>query len=691
MLYRREGLLAVLNRYSRWDGSQSEAYSAEDLMEHLADELLDQRSLETALRRFLQHGAEFPSGRRAMGLRELLERMRGSRQQRLQQYNLAASLEDIRQQLEQVIGTERRGIQRRLGQDGESEDPPAPGSTDPMFRELLEKLARDRLGQLDQLPADSAGRIQALRDYDFLDPGARELFQSLLKSLQEQVLQSTFQGLRQGIQSLTPEAMDQIRQLAHDLNRLLDQRMAGQHPDIADFMAKWGQFFPDGIRDIDQLAEHLRQQMAQMQGLLNAMSPEMRRELEGLLESVFQDQALQHELGRLGAAMHQLFPGFDQTGADEKFFGEESVSLQDALKLMGEMDEIGRVESSLLEAVQSNDASDVDSDAIGRVLGQEARKMTQQLQQLTRMLEEAGFIQIQRGERKRWELTPLAARKIGDKALREIFGRLRESGLLGRHALQLRGNGVDRLEETKPYAFGDPLSVDVQRTVMNAVRREGRGTPVHLTSDDFEVYDNEQQTTCSTVIMLDMSMSMMGPSFRAGQKVALALDSLIRTQYPRDTLHVAAFSYFVLPLEPRMLLDTAWVENGGGTNFQEALRQARLLLTPRKRGTRQIILITDGEPTTYYGRWRRGDETAEEADDLGGLGETLREVGRCTRERITINVFMIDRHHSAAESAFVRAMLRLNKGRAFFASADQVGEYILLDYLADKRRRAYLR
>src|SRR5204862_6215735 len=105
--------------------------------------------------------------------------------------------------------------------------------------------------------------------------------------------------------------------------------------------------------------------MAQMQGLLNAMSPEMRKELEGLLESVFQDDALQRELGRLSAAMHQLFPGFGETGADEPFLGREAVSLQDALKLMGEVDESGGVGQSLLEAVQFNDASDVESDAVG--------------------------------------------------------------------------------------------------------------------------------------------------------------------------------------------------------------------------------------------------------------------------------------------------------------------------------------
>jgi uncharacterized protein with von Willebrand factor type A (vWA) domain len=310
------------------------------------------------------------------------------------------------------------------------------------------------------------------------------------------------------------------------------------------------------------------------------------------------------------------------------------------------------------------------------------------MQQLTRMLEEAGM--IQRGKRNGWELTPRAARKIGQHALQEIFGRLRDSGLTGKHALERRGNGVERLDDTKRYNYGDPLSLDVQRSLMNAVARNGPGTPVRLRQDDFEVYQTESLTTCHTVIMLDMSMSMMGRRFQAGRKVALALDSLIRSQYPRDTLYVVAFSYFVLPLEPRMLLDTSWVENGGGTNFQEALRQARLLLAPHKRGTRQIIMITDGEPTTYYGRWRWHGDDEDDEPDLGGLGETLREVSHCTREGITINVFMMDRHQTPYESSFVRTMTRMNKGRTLFASADQLGEYILLDYVTDKQRK-YLR
>ena len=202
--------------------------------------------------------------------------------------------------------------------------------------------------------------------------------------------------------------------------------------------------------------------------------------------------------------------------------------------------------------------------------------------------------------------------------------------------------------------------------------------------DDFEVYRTEQLTNCSTVIMLDMSYSMMHGGFQAGRKVALALDSLIRSKFPKDNLYVVAFSYFVLTLRPEMLLDSYWVEYGGGTNFQEALRQARVVLQKHKSGTKQIIMITDGQPTTFsswsgddgFGGWGRRSPRA--------LEETLREVVRCTKDNITINMFMMER--GRYESEFVATMARLNRGRAFYTSPSKIGEYILLDYVNNKRK-----
>jgi uncharacterized protein with von Willebrand factor type A (vWA) domain len=711
-------------RYTRWDGTQQiDLFTAEDLMEQIADDLLDDGTLRSALRRMMQHGAEFSSGRRMMGLQELLERLRDARSRNLERYNMGSALDDIKEKLDQVIDTERSGIRRRLGEeepeaDGDQSprsgeganqeanpqpaaaDPnapgakpqsagpsgqstaPAPGSSDPMFREILEGMARKHLEQLDHLPPDVGGRIKDLREYDFMDPEARQQFEELLKMLQQQIMQSYFQGLQQSLQAMTPEAMSQMRQMVRDLNKLLEKRQRGEATDgdFEDFMKKWGEFFPKGIENVDQLAEHLQQRMAQMESLLNSMTPEMRQQLEDMVDSIFQDSQFQWEMAQLAANLDRLTP---RRGADDlSFSGDEPVSLQEAMRLMGDMNSLDELERELMQALRANDVSNIDSDEIGRLLGEEARQMSEQMQQLTRMLEEAGLIRRKGND---WELTPRATRKIGERALQDIFGKLKDS-TFGDHTLDRGGLGIDRLDETKPYEFGDPFDVDIERSVMNAVWREGGGTPVHIKTSDFEVYRTEQLTQCSTVIMLDMSYSMMvGGRFQAGRKVALALDSLIRSKFPKDHLYVVAFSYFVLTLRPEMLLDSYWVEYGGGTNIQEALRQSRIILNQHKVGTRQIIMITDGQPTTFtslsggddsWGGWGRHSPRAAE--------ETLREVVRCTKDGITINLFMMERERHLSE--FVALMAKINRGRAFYAAPSKLGEYILLDYVNNKRK-----
>jgi uncharacterized protein with von Willebrand factor type A (vWA) domain len=349
------------------------------------------------------------------------------------------------------------------------------------------------------------------------------------------------------------------------------------------------------------------------------------------------------------------------------------------MRLMGDMEGLGELERELIEAVRSNDASRLDSDEIGRLIGDEARRMAEELKEFVRMLEEAGFIQRKGQE---WVLTPRAMRKIGERALDDIFGRI-DRGLSGDHQLTRYGWGIEHLDETKAYQFGDSFTIDSFRTVMNALRREGGGTPVHLSPDDFEVYQTSSINQCSTVIMLDMSYSMLyGGRFQAGRKVALALDSLIRTKFPRDELKVVAFSYFVLPLEPHMLLDTYWIDPRG-TDFPEAIRTARNILAKRKGGTKQIIMITDGEPhanSVGYGSYGTVWSMRQAMED------TLREVSACTREDITVNTFMLDAEPTMTE--FVKALTKINRGRIFFADPRKLGEYLIVDYVKNRRRVA---
>jgi uncharacterized protein with von Willebrand factor type A (vWA) domain len=658
-----------LFRYSRWDGTQKlDPFSADDAMEYIAEKMLDDGDLTSALKRMLQRGAEFPSGRRMAGLQELLERLRESRQRHLQRHNVNSVLDDVRDRLNQIKDTERAAIQQRLDKDSDPQPGPLPEGegVSPDTIDMLKKLAQRKLDQMDQLPPDVPGQIQQLRDYDFLSPEARQQFQDLMQMLQQQVLQSYFKGLQQGLQSMTPEGLREIRDMLRDLNNVLEGR-----GDFQDFKDKWGKFFPDDIESAEQLAQHMQRQMAAMQSLLDSMTPEMRQELEKLMESVFQDQSLQQELGRLAGNMQRMFPG--QGGEELPFSGDDPLTLQEAMRLMDDMHGLDELEQELLQAVKTNDASSIDADEIGRLVGQEAKMMAEEMQRLTKMLEEAGLIS-RKG--KEWELTPRAMRKIGEKALEDIFGKL-DNSLLGNHDLLLRGTGPERLDETKRYVFGDPFALDANRTLMNAVMREP-SRPLKLTTDDFEVHRTTASTRCATVIMLDMSYSMMmGGRFQAGRRVALALDSLIRAKFPRDWLRVVAFSYFVLTLEPRMLLDSYWVEYGGGTNFQEALRQARTLLTREKAQTRQIVMITDGEPNTYSYWSGRGSSG-------GAMAETMREIVRCTHDGIVINTFMMAQE--AGLTNFVKLMAKINRGRAFYTSPRHIGAYVLLDYVSNKRR-----
>jgi len=610
-----------------------------------------------------------------------MERLRGAKERQLQQYNLTSMFDEIQERLEHVLETERQGIESRLDQMRGGSPPPqaAPAGqekhdgVDGPMRDLFERMAQQHLEQLDNLPPDVGGRMSGLRDYDFLDPQARQQFQELLAMLQQQVLQNYFQGLQQGIQSLTPEGLQQIQQMVRDLNQLFQQRLQGQTPDIQEFMKKWGQFFPQGIETFDDLAEYLQRQMAQMESLLNSMPAEMRRQLEETLEALLRDHRLQVDLMQLAANLDQLFPN-RRRRQQFSLAGDEPITLQEALKLMGDLNSLEALERQVREAMRFNDASRLDSDELGRVLGDEGRRLAEQLKQLTQMLEEAGFIRRKGDD---WELTPLAIRKIGERALKEIFSKIGMRSV-GDHTMEQRGMGIEPLEETKLYEFGDPLHLDTLKTVQNAVLRQGPGTPVHLRPEDFEVIRTTTLTQCSTVIALDMSYSMIGAGyFQAGQRVSLALDTLIRTKFPKDKIFVTAFSYFVLPLKPSMLLDSYWVEYGGGTNFQEVLRQARQMLAG-EWGTRQIILVTDAQPTTNNG-WRGEMDWWGRGRRAGVIEETLREVARCTKEHITINTFMLGRSPDLLD--FVRIITKMNRGRAFLVTPERLGEYVLLDYV----------
>jgi len=647
-------------RYSRWDGTQKlDALDADEVLDALSEDLMSYGDLSAALQRLYRWGSD-----QVPGLEQLLKQIREQRERELSRYDLDSTVEQLREQLQEVVDTERKGIDRKLEEQ-----------KDDSARRVLERMAKQRKDQLDRIPDDLGGRVKALRNYEFMDPEAEQMFNELLQKLQQQILDQMFQGMKQGLQSMTQQDVGRVREMVRDLNQMLEQREQGLQPDFQGFMQKYGDMFPPGIDTLDQLLEHLQQQMAQMNSLLQSLSPEARDELRRMMDELLQDDSLRLELARLAGHMQGLMPPGELTER-YPFFGDDPLSLQEAMGLMERLQQMDRLESQLERG--SFRLDDVDRSLAEQVLGPQARHSLDQLRQMTEVLEKAGY--VERRDR-RLELTPRGMRRIGQSALKDIFEQLKKSRL-GQHQMIGAGLGTESAEELKDYEFGDPFLLDMRETLFNSLQREGRGVPVSIAPQDFVVHRTEHSTQASTVLMIDMSRSMfLRGCFLAAKKVAIALDALIRSQFPRDSLYVVGFSNHAVELKPQSLPQIALNDYVYGTNMQHGFQLARSLLA-KHRGNRQIIMVTDGEPTAHLDN---GRVYFAYPPTFRTIQETLKEVRRCTRDRIVINTFMLERGPYLTE--FINQMTRINKGRAFFVSPERLGEYVLVDYVSGKARR----
>ena len=667
----------MLYRYSRWDGSQEvDPFAPEDLMDGIAEDLMEDGDLRRALQRLFRWGAQNPNGERMPGIQDLLDRLRNRRQEELNRYDLGSMMDDIEKRLEDVIQTERQGIQRRLDQASKTnEQGQSPG---PALRKTLEKIATQKQQALDQLPPDPAGQIKALSDYDFMDQDARQKFDDLMKMLQQQMLGNQFEGLKQAIQSLTPQDMQAMREMVRDLNKMLREKMQGGNPDFQGFMDKNGRFFPPGINSLEELIEHLQHRNAQMQSLLNSMTPQMRQSLQQMMNDLLQDDRLRWDMMQLAANLEQLLP-MRQFQNRYPFSGEESLTMEQAMQLMDRLQQMDELERELRGAQNADALQNVDAGKLRDLAGDEAAQQLEQLRQLMKILEDNGYLEKKGNS---YQLTAKAIRRIGQKALKDIFGQLKKDAF-GKHETEFRGTGGERSEETKAYEFGDPFLVNLEETLMNSLVREGAGTPVRIQPEDFSVYRTEHMTESSIVLMVDMSRSMiLRGCFSAAKKVVLALNSLIKSQYPNDNLYIVLFSEYARVVKPELLPELTWDEETYGTNLHHALMLGRRLLGRHKTGNKQIIVITDGEPTAHL----EGEVARFAYPPMPRtIIETLKEADRCTKDRIVINTFMLEQSRTLVE--FVSQMTKINKGRVFFSTPERLGEYILVDYVASKRKR----
>src|SRR5690554_4443671 len=266
-------------RYSRWDGTQvGFDLDADAILEWLTDDLLYYGDLHAALRRLMQQGFRDREGDDVMGLRDLMERLRQQRQERLQQHDLGGVYQEIAEGLREVMDLERQGLDELAREARESGDP--------RRQEITDEVVAERNLQLDLMPNDLAGLVRELQQYEFTSTEARERFEQLMEDLREQIAQSYFDQMAGAMQDLTPEAMARMKDMLAELNRLLEMKERGEdtQPAFEEFMQEYGDFFPENPRDLDELLELMARRMAAMQQMLASMSPEQRAQLQSLAE-----------------------------------------------------------------------------------------------------------------------------------------------------------------------------------------------------------------------------------------------------------------------------------------------------------------------------------------------------------------------------------------------------------------------
>jgi len=394
-----------------------------------------------------------------------------------------------------------------------------------------------------------------------------------------------------------------------------------------------------------------------------------------------------------GEAFRELLEELDRLRAleqfqeqrGERFRGPEAAGYEQAQEIRERMEAL----EAMAQALQQGNLPEIDPETLRELLGSDAAESLVLLRDLESSLERAGYLR-EGGDP---QLTPKAIRRLGAGALAEVYGALHR-GRPGAHEIDARGVALPRPDETRPFVFGDPLDVDVVKTVLGAAKRHARERPgepqpfpVELSIDDFEVRERDYGTQATTVLLLDMSWSMSWEGrFAAAKRVALAMDHLIRTRFPRDHFFVVGFYTRAEEIPIPRLPEVTWNMGDPFTNLQDGLRVAQRLIARHPSHSPQILVITDGQPTAYF----VGSELRVEWPmGVNGISpraaqETLKEVRRVTGQGATINTFMLD--DSPELVSFVARMTQINRGRVFYSSPAQLGSYLMVDYLAHRKQ-----
>jgi uncharacterized protein with von Willebrand factor type A (vWA) domain len=655
-------------------------YDVRGAVDALGESVLDGTDPASALRDLLRRGM---SGHR--GLDDLLRRVRERQREIRGRGRLDGILDQVRSLLDTAIGQERAEL--------------FPNPSDE---------ARMREDELDSLPSDTAQAIRRLADYDWQSAAARDTFEQLKSLLRSEVLDSQFRGMRQTLADPDPAAMQRIKDMMAALNQMLAADARGEHTqaDFDEFMASYGDMFPDSPANLEELVDALVRRMSAAQRLLDSLTDEQREELSELMAQALEDAGLAAEMSRLGDALRARRPDMDAGMPQQGMTGTEPLGLSDATTALAELADLADLEDSLRQDYPGARLDDVDEEAIRRALGRQAVDDMEALRQIERELERQGYLQRTDGK---LELTPKGVRRLGQTALRKVFAQLPAGGT-GDHDQRDAGQAGEYTGSTRPWQFGDEQSIDAAATVRNALLRQagpalggpagdsaaaqragsaagGRRTgrpAVRLAVEDFEVAETDRRASAAVCLLVDLSYSMaLRGTWGAAKQTALALHALVRTQYPQDAIQVIGFSNYARELRETELAGLSW-DMVQGTNLHHALVLAGRFLDRRPEHNPVVMVITDGEPTAHLRRdgrfwfdWPPSPETLE---------LTLAEVDKMTRRRATLNVFMLADDERL--TAFVDEVARRNGGRVLRALPDSLGEYVVKDFLRTRRQNS---
>jgi len=684
--------------YSQWDGTQSPFEELETAFDRLASEILEAGDVNQALRNLYADGfssdrpdvyADAERGhstgiRPVGGLKDLLRRLEELRRLNQEYYDLGSPVREISEQLQDVVDTELDGIARRVSDASQNFEHSSESEKESLefAMELLKKRAADGRRKLKNLPESISEAITHLSHYEFMDSGARDKFQNLLEVFQEQMIRGFFQDAKNSLDYLTGDDEVNIRDAINEINRMLRDRLAGEDEKFDEFMDRYGDLFGlEGDRkrpsNLDDLIQNFRNNFIAMHSIAASLSDDVRHELSEIFAQSM-DRELSSLLSELASHIQEISPFEDLIDA-YNFTGSSQISLGKGMELVEEMRRINELDATIREVMRSGRLTDLDLDEVEDLLGEEARFELEEVRRMVQALEEAGYLN---STRDRFTLGPSAIRQIAQKAMKQVFDRMKKDRA-GDHEAYISGDWGDLTGETLPYEPDRSFNINLQRSLFNTVKRQGASLPLNMSYEDLEINEHEHLTRSATVLMIDQSRSMgMYGTYTSAKKVALALYWLIKTKFPRDKFFVVGFSDYGMVIQGEDIAESNWNHWVAGTNMHHGLILARQLLARENAGNKQILMVTDGEPTCHmeggqaYFSYPPSDRT---------LDQTLREVKRCTGEGIVINTFMLEENYTLME--FIDSMVKINGGRAFYTSPDELGKYVLVDYIKGRRLR----